>query len=101
MLEKDIERKVCDYAHAKRVLAYKFTSPSRAAVPDRMFVFNGRIWFCEFKRQGEKPTGPQQREHKRLRDQGAIVFVVDNVESGRIMVDMMVEGVTDERACGL
>lgn len=99
MLEKDIERRVCDYAKRKNVLAYKFTSPNRAAVCDRLFIApGGRIWFCEFKRQGEKPTGPQQREHKRLRGQGAIVFVVDNVESGRIMVDMMVEGVTDAMA---
>ena len=96
MLEKDIERRVCDYAKRRNVLPYKFTSPNRAAVPDRLFVApGGRIWFCEFKREGEKPTEPQKREHDRLRAQGAIVFVVDNVESGQIMIDMMVEGVSD------
>ena len=46
MLEKDIEKKVCDYAKSKNVLAYKFTSPARAAVPDRMFVTpEGTVWF--------------------------------------------------------
>ena len=38
MLEKQIESKVCDYAKSKGVLAYKFTSPARAAVPDRLFI---------------------------------------------------------------
>jgi len=102
MFEKDIEDKVCRYARDHGVLAYKFTSPNRAAVPDRLFIApGGRIWFCEFKRRGMKPTPAQEREHKRLRGQGAIVFVVDNVDSGLIMVDMMIEGVEDERACGL
>ena len=93
MLEKHIEAKVCNYAKLRDVLVYKFTSPARAAVPDRLFIApGGRIWFCEFKRPGEKPTPAQAREHQRLRDQGAIVFVIDDADSGKIMVDMMVEG---------
>ena len=36
MLEKQIEAKVCEYAKTKGVLVYKFTSPARAAVPDRL-----------------------------------------------------------------
>ena len=56
-LEKDIEARVCEYARSKGVLAYKFTSPSRAAVPDRLFIApDGRVWFCEFKREGQKAT---------------------------------------------
>jgi hypothetical protein len=64
VLEKQIEAKVCDYAKSKGVLAYKFTSPARAAVPDRLFIGpDGRMWFCEFKREGAKPTPQQEREH--------------------------------------
>jgi hypothetical protein len=88
MLEKDIERKVCDYAKSKGVLVYKFTSPARSAVPDRLFIAtDGRVWFCEFKRTGAKPTVPQDREHTRLRLQGVKVYVIDNVEDGVEMVD--------------
>lgn len=91
MLEKDIEDRVCRYARDKGVLAYKFTSPNRAAVPDRLFIApGGRVWFCEFKRGGQKPTAPQEREHNRLRIQGCTVFVIDNVEDGKMMVDLMV-----------
>jgi hypothetical protein len=93
MLEKQIEAKVCEYAKSKGVLAYKFTSPARAAVPDRMFIApDGRVWFCEFKREGQKPTAAQDREHTRLRQQKVNVFVIDNVTEGKNMIDLMVMG---------
>jgi hypothetical protein len=93
MLEKEIEGKVCDYARSKGVLAYKFTSPARAAVPDRLFIApDGRVWFCEFKRGGAKPTPAQEREHTRLREQKVNVFVIDNVIEGKNMIDLMVMG---------
>lgn len=94
MLEKQIEKKVCDYAKSKGVIPYKFTSPNRAAVPDRLFVApDNKIWFCEFKRTGQKPTPAQVREITRLQNQGCFVFVVDNVLEGITMVDLMVGGV--------
>ena len=93
MLEKQIEAKVCDYAKTKNVLVYKFTSPARAAVPDRLFIrADGRMWFCEFKRGGQKPTEAQEREHHRLRQHKVPVFVIDNVDEGMAMVDTMVMG---------
>ena len=94
MLEKEIEAKVCDYAKTKNVLVYKFTSPNRMAVPDRQFIRpDGRIWFCEIKRECQKPTPAQEREHHRLRQHKVSVFVIDNVDEGKAMVDMMVMGV--------
>ena len=93
MLEKQIKARVCEYAKTKGVLVYKFTSPARAAVPDRLFIApDGRMWFCEFKREGQKPTAAQEREHHRLRGHGVTVLVVDNVGDGEAMVDMMVMG---------
>jgi hypothetical protein len=93
VLEKQIEAKVCDYAKTKGVLAYKFTSPARAAVPDRLFIAqDGRMWFCEFKAAGKKPTPAQEREHDRLRQQMVNVFVIDNVAEGKAMIDVMVMG---------
>lgn len=89
MLEKDIERKVCEYAKSSGVDHYKFSSPGRAAVCDRMFVSaHGHIWFCEFKREGQKPTPAQEREHARLRSRNVVVYVVDNVDYGKYMVDI-------------
>jgi hypothetical protein len=90
LLEKHIEEKVGTYAKEQGFLVYKFTSPSRAAVPDRLYITpRGFIFFVEFKREGQVPTPPQAREHERLRDQGCTVFVIDNVDQGRDMVDEM------------
>ena len=89
MLEKQIEAKVCDYTKTKGMMVYKFTSPARAAVPDRMFIKNGRVFFIEFKRGGQKATEAQEREHHRLRQQAINVFVVDNVDAGKECIDTM------------
>lgn len=88
MLEKQIEKAVCDYAKSKNWLTYKFTSPARAAVPDRIMISPvGDVLFVEFKRGGVKPTPAQTREHDKLKNQGCHVFVIDNTEDGKRMVD--------------
>lgn len=90
MLEKQIEQKVCDYARSLGVLALKFTSPQRAAVPDRLMITpTGKVYFIEFKREGQKPTPAQMREHQRLRDNKVDVFVIDNVTDGVALVERM------------
>ena len=91
MLEKQIEASVCDYAKKFGVGVYKFTSPARAAVPDRMFMYKGRVFFIEFKREGQKPTPAQEREHNRMRQHQINVFVVDNVEQGEIVIATMMQ----------
>ncbi len=88
--ESKIEEAVCKYARDKGFLTYKFTSPARNAVPDRLMISpTGRVFFIEFKRTGQKPTPPQEREHQRLRQQGLFVFVVDDIAFGRGVVDGM------------
>ena len=99
MLEKQIEKKGGDYAKARGHLFYKFSSPSHAAVPDRLILAPVPLWlqpviaryvrFVEYKRTGEKPTAPQTREHERLRALGFTVDVVDSVEGSRAMSDQM------------
>lgn len=91
MLEKDIESKVCQYARERGLLVYKFTSPQRAAVPDRLFIRpDGLVFFVEFKREGQRPTPAQSREHERLIGHCVPVYVIDNVAAGRMVVDMQV-----------
>lgn len=90
MLEKDIERRVCQYAKTKGIEAYKFSSPARAAVPDRLMVPDGPSFFIEFKKTGEKPTPAQTREIERLRAKNQVVIVIDNVEDGKCLIDVMV-----------
>lgn len=88
MLEKHIEEKVGDYAKAKGFLTYKFTSPGRRAVPDRIYIStNGTIIFMEFKQKGKVLTPAQEREHFRLKDHNVNVFMVDSIEKGMALVD--------------
>jgi hypothetical protein len=103
VLEKYIEAEVCSYARKKDLLVYKFTSPARAAVPDRMFITqDGRVFFCEFKAAGKKPTPAQAREHQRLRQSKVNVFVIDSVDEGKVMIDVMVMGLNNaENSCSL
>jgi len=91
MLEKQIEKAVCDYAKSKGILCYKFVSPGHAGVPDRMFITpTGNVFFIEFKRLGCVPTPLQWREIERLKSQGVDVYVVDNVKRGELLIDMSV-----------
>lgn len=88
MLERDIERLVCKYAETKGFLQFKFSSPSHAGVPDRIFISpKGVVLFVEFKAEGKKPTPLQARTHAHLRGHNCQVFVIDNVEDGKEMVD--------------
>ena len=94
MLEKDIEKAVYSYGRTLGIDHYKFTSPARAAVPDRMFVTStGVVFFIEFKKTGKKPTPAQEREIARLRGNKVAVFVVDNVDQGKWIMDMVAMGV--------
>lgn len=71
-------------------ISYKFTSPGRRAVPDRLdlrpipeavrHVVAQYVRFTECKKPGEVPTPAQAREHARLRELGFAVDVVDYVK---------------------
>jgi hypothetical protein len=96
-LEKDIEAKVVAYAKTLGMLCYKFTSPSRRSVPDRMFITKaGVVWFAEFKRKGQKPTPAQQVEIAKIRKMGIHVSIIDDVESGKRIVKILHEGVVNK-----
>ncbi len=76
--EATIERKACEYAKRTGFLVYKFTSPNHRGVPDRMFLFDGRTLFIEFKRPGGKTTALQDREIRILRENGFAAIVVNS-----------------------
>ncbi|WP_407575376.1 PDDEXK family nuclease [Raoultella terrigena] len=60
-------------------IAYKFVSPGRRSVPDRIVLLpGGRIVFVECKSPGKTPRADQLREHERLRALGFNVVVLDN-----------------------
>lgn len=77
--EKDIEADLCDMIKSFGGTAYKFTSPARPSVPDRLCVLpKGLMFFAELKAPGKKPTEAQQREISKLQTLGVTVFVVSD-----------------------
>jgi hypothetical protein len=79
--ERDVEKNVVKVIEAAGGIAYKFKSPQRRNVPDRMCLLPGEVLvFIECKAPGKEPTTAQLREHNRIRDLGFRVLVVDNVD---------------------
>lgn len=85
--EKKVEADHRDAVKADGGLSYKFVSPARRAVPDRLDLrpvppehrelVARYVRFTECKRPGAKPTPAQLREHELLRSLGFTVDVID------------------------
>lgn len=91
-LEKEIEKKIGDYAKKHGCLYWKLTSPSNRAVPDRMICTNrGVVGFLEVKRRGCKPTELQFLKMKDLSSRGHQVTWCDSVEAGIRFVDDLIK----------
>lgn len=98
MRESTIEQHAVAMFKAQGDLPYKFTSPGRRNVPDRLrlreippahqAIVAHYVQFIEFKATGEKPTAAQEREHARLRKLGYRVEVIDSMAG----VDALVSG---------
>ncbi len=79
MLEKDIEAYLVKRVKDLGGIAYKFTSPQRRSVPDRLCLLpGGFIFFVELKAPGKKPTPQQEREHLRIKALGIPCHVADS-----------------------
>lgn len=87
-LESSIEEACLKYAKVRwpKMLIRKMNGMGSRSWPDRMFLFQGRVLFIEFKREGEEPTPLQKKMHEELAAQGFDVRVVDNVELGKVAI---------------
>jgi len=94
--EKDTEKYLCE--RVEQVfggIAYKFTSPMRRGVPDRMCCIPGGFhFFVEVKSEGVAPNSGQIREIGRIRDMEHPVWVVDTKESVDHMIKVVLQ-ITD------
>ncbi|WP_179038264.1 PDDEXK family nuclease [Limnobaculum xujianqingii] len=77
--ESTIEKNLVKQVKAAGGIAFKFVSPGRRSVPDRIVILpGGRVVFVECKAPGQNPRPEQEREHKRLRSLGVNVVVLDS-----------------------
>lgn len=73
--EKTTERFLRDEIKKLGGEAYKFVSPGRTGVPDRLVCLpGGRVFFAELKSEGRKSTPMQRRQQDRLRSLGFTVY---------------------------
>lgn len=86
MRESTIEKKVVEYCREKGLLCYKFSSPSRRGVPDRIILGKGKILFLELKATGQKPSKLQFREMAILAEQD---FQSSWADSFEVAVDII------------
>ena len=77
--ESAVEKEFVARVQAAGGQAYKFTSPGRRGVPDRLVLLPARApEFVELKRKGQKAKPHQLREHERMRAAGAVVHIIDD-----------------------
>ena len=79
--EKDVERYLVHQCKEIRALCWKWVSPGRTGVPDRIMLWRGRIWFIELKAKGRKPTAIQKVVHGLIERAGFHVHVLDSHEA--------------------
>ncbi len=85
MREKDVEADLVQAVSRKRGAAYKFVSPGRRGVPDRLVLMPipeehrelvaRYVRFVEVKAPKGEVSGQQEKEHERLRKLGYRVEV--------------------------
>ena len=79
MREKEIEKRLTMEAKIRGGLAVKFVSPGFGGMPDRIILMpGGNIAFVEVKAPGKHPRPLQIARHKRLRELGFFVFILDD-----------------------
>jgi Holliday junction resolvase-like predicted endonuclease len=61
----------------------------RRGAPDRIVLMNGFVVFVELKATGKTLEAHQEREHKRMRNQGAWVCMIDSNEAADLLVAMI------------
>ena len=84
--EASIEKALVKFAKDNGIYTRKFSSPSNAGVPDRIFVYYGRVMFLEIKAVGKRPTELQMSELEELNDQYIDATWVDSVADGKVLM---------------
>lgn len=102
MREKLIEDDGVDYAERRGWLAYKWTSPGRGGILDRLHFKKdggagvGVAFAIEYKATGEKATPRQRAEALRLKLAGVPCRCCDNVQAARAFIDVVTRAANND-----
>lgn len=59
---------------------------NKPGIPDTLIMKDGRALFIEFKRRGEFPTPLQKSVHDKIKSQGFMVMIVDDINKINILL---------------
>lgn len=104
MRESLIEDDGVPYAEARGWLVYKWASPGRGGILDRLHfkkdggagVGAGVAFAIEYKATGEKATPRQRAEALRLKLAGVPCRCCDNVQAARAFIDLMTKAADED-----
>jgi hypothetical protein len=54
-----------------------------------MYIFEGVVFFIEYKSPGETLRKLQEHTHKVMQEHGARVYVIDDIEKGRSLINVI------------
>lgn len=95
--EKEIEKALVKKVESLGGKCWKFVSPSRVGVPDRLCLMHrGKVAFVEVKKPGEKLRAIQTKRKSELEALGFRVYVLDTIERINEIVEEIVGGTDDE-----
>lgn len=80
MLESNLQSKCIKAAKKLKVFGRKVMSPGRRGFPDTLFIFDGgETVYVELKTPVGRLSKLQKRTIRKMRAQGATVYVLDNL----------------------
>ena len=86
--EASVEDQVVKHAKSKGCFVAKVTFPGHRGAADRIFIYQKRTMFIEFKRPNRgKVSTLQLRFVGLMQKQGIDVWVVNNVDTGKLLID--------------
>ena len=87
MLESKIEKKLNEEVQKLGGKAFKFVSPGKSGVPDRIVMLpGGIIYFVELKAPGKKMRALQEYRAKEFRRLGFDVRCIDTIEKVEVFI---------------
>lgn len=96
--EKDVEKYwVRKFKERTGGNSFKYTSPARRSVPDRLNLWIpegyivGKCIFTEMKAPGKTWTEPQSRQRDKLIELGQEVYLVSTYEEADKLIDHLIE----------
>lgn len=86
--EKQIETRLVNRVEKAGGIAWKFSSPQNASVPDRIVMLNFWMFFVELKRPGLDLTEKQEAKFALLRERGVQCWCISNYMEVDFLVDL-------------